>query len=75
MNPGCEIYPHHGYTGDVLRCHLGLIVPEGDCCLKVDDEVKSWKEGEILFFDDTKRHSAWNKTNDIRIILLTDLKR
>lgn len=75
MNPQCEIYSHVGYTSDVLRCHLGLIVPEGDCCIKVENEVQKWNEGELLFFDDTKMHSTWNKTDQTRVILLTDLKR
>ena len=75
MHPKCEIYPHHGYTGEVLRCHLGLVVPEGDCCLKVEDEVRHWSEGEVLLFDDTKLHSTWNKTDQMRVILLTDLRK
>ena len=30
LRPGAEIVPHKGFTNHVLRCHLGIIVPE-DC--------------------------------------------
>jgi len=75
MRPQCEIYPHAGYTNEVLRCHLGLIVPEGNCGIKVEDEVCNWREGDILFFDDTKLHSTWNKTDQMRVVLLVDLDK
>ena len=29
LNPGTKIHPHIGYTTEVLRCHMGIIVPEG----------------------------------------------
>lgn len=54
--------------------HLGLIVPS-DCCLRVGDAVKSWKEGKCLIFDDTVEHEAWNNSKEDRIILLLDFAR
>lgn len=72
MTPGCEIKPHNGYTNKVLRCHLGLTVPE-NCGIKVGNAIGSWKEKEVLIFDDTQTHSAWNRSDKPRIILLTDL--
>ena len=77
LEPGCEIIPHVGYTSDVLRCHLGLVVPDeyDKCGIQVGDEVRHWKEGELMLFDDTIRHSAWNRSEQHRIVLLTDLYR
>lgn len=72
MMPGCEIKPHTGYTNKVLRCHLGLSIPE-NCAIKVGNTTSSWKEKEVLIFDDTQIHSAWNRSDKPRIILLTDL--
>ena len=73
LNPGTVIKPHVGYTDMVLRCHLGIKIPAGDCALKVDGIERQWKEGGLLIFDDTLLHEAWNKTNDTRIILLLDI--
>src|SRR5215470_11228679 len=63
LAPGAHITPHRGYegySGFVLRCHLGLVVPEG-CALKVGDETRGWQEGRCLVFDDSYEHEAWNR--------------
>lgn len=75
MSPGTIIYPHEGYTDSVLRCHMGIEVPEGDCFLKVDAVQRQWQEGEAFVFDDTFEHQAWNKTSHRRIIMLLDLDK
>ena len=72
MRPGCLISPHRGYTKDVLRIHLGLHVNR-DSGIQVGDEEASWKEGELLMFDDTEVHSAWNRGTSERVILLMDV--
>ncbi len=74
MEPGTHIKPHVGYTKAVLRCHLGLIIPE-HCSLRVGSEERSWQEGKTLIFDDTTEHEAWNRSNDVRVVLLLDFKR
>jgi len=71
LAPRTRIAPHEGYTATVLRCHLGLIVPE-HCGLQVGAETRTWTEGGCLVFDDTIRHSAWNEADQERIILLID---
>jgi beta-hydroxylase len=71
LAPGTEIKPHVGYTNTVLRCHLGLIIPD-DCGIEVGGESRTWKEGKCLVFDDTTLHSAWNKSNEPRVVLITD---
>jgi beta-hydroxylase len=71
LEPGTHIKPHVGYTTSVLRCHLGLVVPEG-CALRVGPEVRPWREGKTMVFDDTTEHEAWNRSDDVRIVLLLD---
>jgi len=71
LKAGCEIRPHTGYTGDVWRAHLGLICPD-NCWIKVGDEKHTWKEGEVVVFDDTIRHEAKNESDTDRVILLVD---
>ncbi|GAC1495059.1 MAG: aspartyl/asparaginyl beta-hydroxylase domain-containing protein [Chamaesiphon sp.] len=70
---GTHIAPHTGYPDGLLRCHLGLIVPDG-CALRVGTETKSWAEGKCLVFDDTTEHEAWNNDDTTRIVLLLDFK-
>jgi aspartyl/asparaginyl beta-hydroxylase (cupin superfamily) len=72
LRAGAVIKPHIGYTDKVLRCHLGLVIPEGDCALKVEDTVYPWEEGKAFIFDDTLLHSAWNRTARDRYVLLLD---
>lgn len=72
--PGTRIRPHVGYTNTVLRCHLGLVIPEG-CALKVGDQTRSWQPGRCLVFDDTTLHSAWNAAERERAVLIVDVKR
>jgi len=74
MEPGTHIKPHVGFAKPVLRCHLGLVIPEG-CALRVGDEVRSWQEGKTMVFDDTTEHEAWNRSSSIRVVLLLDFKR
>ena len=71
LYPGTEIKPHVGYEGNFLRCHLGLKIPE-DCAIEVNGIERSWEEGKVMVFDDTYEHSAWNLSDEIRIILLID---
>lgn len=74
LKAGEIILPHKGYQGNFLRCHLGLVVPEGDCGLEVNGEKLKWQEGKCVAFDDRKEHHAWNNTSQDRIVLLVDFK-
>ena len=59
-----QISPHTGWedlANHVLRCHLALIVPRGQKCgLWVDGEEQYHAEREIIVFDDSKIHRAFN---------------
>ncbi len=72
LKPGTNIKPHVGYQGDFLRLHLGLIVPEGDCGLSVRGKRTRWQNGRAMIFDDREPHSAWNNTEQDRVVLLVD---
>ena len=73
--PGTHIKPHEGWVTTVYRAHLALVVPDGDCALRVGDESRGWQEGEVLVFDDTTEHEAWNHTDETRTVLLFDFVR
>jgi aspartate beta-hydroxylase len=72
IRPQSTIMPHHGVTNTRLVMHLPLIIP-GDCALNiVDGEPHHWREGELMMFDDTYQHGAWNHTDQARLIVLMD---
>lgn len=73
MRPGTHIAAHRGPTNMRLRCHLGIQIPQGDCRLRVDKEIRGWSEGKCIVFDDYFEHEAWNLTETDRIVLIVDL--
>lgn len=60
----------------VLRCHLGLRVPEPDkCYLKIEDSILRWSEGEAFVFCDSFLHEAKNEGSQDRHVLLIDFDK
>ena len=74
LKPGTHIQPHHGLLNTRLICHLPLIVPDG-CALRVGADERAWRKGEMLIFDDSIEHEAWNRGESTRIILLFEIWR
>jgi ornithine lipid ester-linked acyl 2-hydroxylase len=74
FQPGKRLPPHRGPYNGVLRFHLGLLVPAGDdkIGIRVGPEVRHWKEGSGLVFDDAFEHEAWNETDQARVVLFVD---
>ena len=75
LEPGTEIDYHKANSRTFLRMHLGIIVPKGDVCLHMEGEDLRWEEGKVMIFDDFYPHSAWNKTDEVRVILMVDFLR
>lgn len=49
----------------MLRCHLSLTVPKGQTCgLWVNGDVQHHQEKEIIVFDDSKVHKAFNVSDE-----------
>jgi aspartate beta-hydroxylase len=71
LTPGTHILPHYGDTNTRVVAHLPLIVPEA-CALNVGGEVRAWREGEVIVFDDTFLHEAWNHSSEARVVLILD---
>ena len=72
LKPGTVIPPHNGATNARLTVHLPLIIPP-DCGLRVGEETHVWKPGELVIFDDTIRHEAWNQSGQLRVVLIFDI--
>ncbi len=75
FRPGTHLYPHCGELPGVLRCHLGLIVPPGDIAIRAGNEVRRWQAGRGLILDDTFEHTAWNRGDADRVVLLITFRR
>ena len=74
LSAGARIPPHHGMINTRLVCHLPLIVPPG-CGFRVGGEMRQWEVGQLLIFDDTIEHEAWNDGDSDRVILIFDAWR
>ena len=77
LAPGYHIPAHTGVTKGLIRTHLGLIIPKNaeKCRIRVDEEIRCWKPGELIVLDDTYEHEVWNDTDEERVILLLDFDR
>jgi aspartate beta-hydroxylase len=72
LAPGTTIKPHYGVTNVRSVMHLPLVVPDG-CALNVVGAGEHvWREGQLMMFDDTFQHEAWNRSSEPRLILLMD---
>jgi beta-hydroxylase len=77
LAPRTHIPAHRGPYNGVLRYHLALMVPQPptSCRIRVGDEVRLWKEGESLIFDDSYLHEVWNDSDSYRVVLFVDFLR
>jgi aspartyl/asparaginyl beta-hydroxylase (cupin superfamily) len=67
-----HIKPHHGVTNTRVVTHLPLRIPAGDCRLVVGGVEHAWEEGRCVTFDDTFLHEAWNRTGELRVVMILD---
>lgn len=76
LMPGKELKKHHDPFAFTFRYSLGLITPNSDQSgLIVDGNDYHWKDGESIIFDETYMHSAYNHSDQVRIVLMTDVAR
>lgn len=74
VSSAAHIKPHYGMTNAQLKMHLGLIIPTdastGLPCaaMRVYNETHAWREGDVLFFDDSFLHAVWNGCQTERVI-------
>jgi len=72
LRPGTHLPAHTGVSNVRTIVHLPLIVPKG-CSFRVGGETREWRVGEAWAFDDTIEHQAWNRSDEIRAILIFDV--
>ncbi len=74
LRPGAHIPPHTGMINCRYICHLPLVIPE-NCGFRVGETTIEWAEGEMIAFDDTIQHEAWNRSDKNRLVLIFDIWR
>lgn len=76
LDPGKSIPAHCGTYLGYLRYHLGLRVPKNNPpSMRVKDTIHVWEEGRSILFDDSLEHEVYNKSDDLRVVLIVDLLR
>lgn len=77
LEAGSRIKPHRGDTDGIIRCHLPISIPGKlpESGFRVGDSIREWKPGNLLLFNDSQEHEAWNLTASERIILIIDIIR
>jgi Aspartyl/Asparaginyl beta-hydroxylase len=58
-------------TGEYIRIHIPLIIPEGDLFLEASGEEVTWDN--IWGFNNQHAHSAYNNSDEWRVIFMIDL--
>mmetsp|Transcript_7307 Transcript_7307/g.12744 ORF Transcript_7307/g.12744 Transcript_7307/m.12744 type:complete len:364 (+) Transcript_7307:226-1317(+) len=83
LGPKTRLSYHQGWadlSNHVIRIHLPLVMPNqrdfpNSCGMVVEDEIKFHQPGELLAFDDSKLHKAFNASDEERVLLIFDLMR
>lgn len=75
--PHKQIPEHKGIYKGIIRYHLALKVPQPEttCGICVGGDTRHWQEGKSLIFDDLHPHSAWNNSDEVRVVLFVDFLR
>jgi len=75
LSASTSLTPHSHENPDSLILHMALEIPPR-CGLRIDGEMHRWgRPGEQVIFDDNKLHSAWNLSQQDRIVLYVDFER
>lgn len=76
IKPNSCIFRHTGpenRSGEFVRVHIPLIVPQGDIFFEVGGETVRWDD--IFAFNNEIVHSAHNHTPFWRLVFLIDIRR
>jgi len=73
LQPGTHITPHYGISNIKQTLHIPIVLPKGDIGIKVGGIQQTWPENSPLIFDDSFLHEAWNRSEEVRIVLILDI--
>uniref|UniRef100_A0A0N5ASR8 TPR_REGION domain-containing protein n=1 Tax=Syphacia muris TaxID=451379 RepID=A0A0N5ASR8_9BILA len=75
LTSNSRVWPHCGYSNCRLQAHMGLVVPS-EARIRVADEIRGWKTGRFIIFDDSFEHELWFEgasANKYCLVLSIDL--
>ena len=76
LEPRATIHPHAGPWAGCIRVHIGLTTPNSpNCFISLNGQRYSWKDRELVAFDDTTQHWVVNDTETPRTVLFLDFER
>lgn len=80
LAPGKQVPAHRGPFRGILRGYLVLSMPKRAdglpaAVLKVDGQEYRLNDGEFMLWDDTFEHEVWNDSDEVRTVLLLDIRR
>lgn len=76
LEPKKSIKAHRGLYRGFLRYHTAFRVPAANPpSIRVKDTIYTWKYGESVMFDDRHEHEVYNNSDDVRVVLITDVMR
>lgn len=80
LAPGKHVPAHRGPFRGALRFYLALAMPRAPdgrrgAVLKIGGTEYRLADGASLLWDDTYLHEIWNDTDDVRAVLLLDVRR
>uniref|UniRef100_A0A7S3P755 Aspartyl/asparaginy/proline hydroxylase domain-containing protein n=1 Tax=Amphora coffeiformis TaxID=265554 RepID=A0A7S3P755_9STRA len=71
LGPHTHVAPHCASTNLRWTAHLGLQIPTtGRVQIRIADQWHSWRQGQVLVFDDSYEHEVVNDSDGIRVVLL-----
>lgn len=70
MPPHTTIAAHSDNLNYILTSHLAIELEPDTCSIRVGNHERSWEAGEMLVFDTTYIHSAWNDSGRDRYVLV-----
>ncbi len=78
LKPGAKIPLHNGDEENryckYIRCHIPLMIPEGDMGLWVMGQRIGWRDG-VFGFDNSGVHIAWSNATTNRLVFIIDIHR
>lgn len=80
LAPGKHIPEHNGPFRGIVRFHLSLSAAPDDTgqpgtILRIAGVDHRLADGDMLLWDDTFPHEVWNRTSQLRVALLLDVRR
>lgn len=75
LGPRTQLSTHCHDRPNSLTLHMGLQIPR--CCgLQVGKVRHEWRrKGQMVIFDDTQEHCAWNLSNGERVVFYVDFEK